>query len=110
MPGTVLHLPARGSCPHATGQMTLVTTNTRVMVGGQPAATTVDTATIAGCVFNVNGKPQQCASVQWTPAARVKINGMPVVLNPGPHVCQSADQVPNGPLVVTYCQSRVIAT
>jgi hypothetical protein len=91
--------------------MQIASSNTRVMVSGQPVATATDVGTIAGCAFTVVNKPQFCAVVKWlAPATRVLINGTPALLLPGPHLCQSADQIPAGPPVISTCQVRVVGT
>lgn len=111
MPGPLLHVGAMGTCPHATGQMSIVSTNARVMVTGEPVATAADIGMIAGCVFAPGGKPQPCVLVKWlAPATRVLVNGSPALLLPGPHLCQSADQIPAGPPVIAVCQVRVVGT
>jgi len=89
--------------------MSIVSSNTRVLVSGQPVATAADMGVIAGCAFNVSSKPQPCVTVKWlAPAARVLVNGSPALLLPGPHLCQSAEQIPAGPPVITTCQVRVV--
>ncbi|SFF76461.1 hypothetical protein SAMN05518801_101345 [Novosphingobium sp. CF614] len=113
MPGPVLHVGAVGMCPHA-GQMAIAPGNPRVMLGGMPAATMADVATIAGCVFQVpipgGTKPQPCVTVQWlVPATRVTAGGQPLILSTSPGLCKSAEQIPQGPPTVTTVQMRVIA-
>jgi uncharacterized Zn-binding protein involved in type VI secretion len=110
MPGPLLHVGAIATCPHGMGQLTIVSSNTRVLVGGQPVATAADTGMITGCAFTLpGGKPQPCATVRWLmPAARVTVMGSPALLQPGPHLCLSADQIPAGPPIVAVCQPRVI--
>ncbi|HEY6892367.1 MAG TPA: hypothetical protein VI300_31470, partial [Solirubrobacter sp.] len=68
----LFHVGASAICPHA-GQISTITSNTRVTVSGQPVATLADTFMVAGCAFTVPpAKPQPCLKVQWlTPAARV---------------------------------------
>lgn len=111
MPGPLLHVGAIATCPHGMGQLTIISSNARVLVGGQPVATMADTGMIAGCAFTVPpGKPQPCATVRWLmPATRVLVGGQPALLQPGPHLCLSADQIPAGPAIVSVCQARVIA-
>ncbi len=111
MAGPVLHVGAVATCPHGMGKVSILSTNMRVLVGGQPVATVADMGIIAGCAFTVRGpKPQPCTSVQWiAPAARVTVNGQPVLLQSGVHLCVSADQIPAGPPVVVVCQLRVVA-
>lgn len=111
MPGPLLHVGAAAQCPHA-GQVSVVTSNTRVLVSGQPVATLADTYPIAGCAFTVPGpKPQPCLTVRWlVPAARVRVNGSPALLQTSAGLCQSAEQVPQGPPTVTAVQTRVVGT
>lgn len=111
MPGPLLHVGAVASCPHGMGQLSIISSNSRVLVGGQPVATAADTGAIAGCAFTVpTGKPQPCMATQWlTPSTRVTVGGQPALTQPGPHLCLSADQIPAGPAIVSVCQSRVIA-
>lgn len=98
-------------CPHA-GQVTFITTNTRVLVSGQPVVTMTDMLSIAGCPFQVpvgpGTKPQPCITGRWLVAAtRVLINGQPAVLLTSTGLCQSAEQIPQGPPTVVQTQTRV---
>lgn len=111
MPGLLYHLGATAICPHG-GQVQVISTNARVMVGGQPVATMGDQYLVAGCAFTVPGpKPQPCIKVQWlVPATRVLVNGQPVILQTSTGLCQSAEQIPQGPPTVVATQPRVIGT
>lgn len=107
MPGPVFHVGAVATCPHL-GQVTTVPGNPRVTVSGMPVATMSDQFLVAGCIFTVGSKAQPCVKVQWlAPAARVKVMGVPVILAPGPGVCQSIEQIPQGPPAVMTVQPRV---
>ena len=108
MPGFLFHVGAAAICPHG-GQVTTISTNTRVMVSNQPVATASDTFVVAGCAFTVPGpKPQPCVIVQWlVPAIRVLINGQPAILQDSVGLCQSAEQIPQGPPTVITTQPRV---
>jgi hypothetical protein len=114
MPGPLIHVGITAMCPHG-GSISVVTSNTRVLVSGQPVATLADNYPIAGCPFQipfgVGTKPQPCVRVQWVaPAARVKVMGQPVILQASTGVCQSAEQIPQGPPSVTVAQTRVVGT
>jgi hypothetical protein len=111
MPGSLLHVGAAAICPHA-GQISIVSTNTRVLVASQPVATASDTYLVAGCPFTLPApKPQPCMSVRWlVPALRVRVNGQPAVLQTSAGVCQSAEQIPQGPPSVVAVQPRVQGT
>lgn len=107
MPGFLLHVGASALCPHG-GQVSVIPSNTRVLVTGQPVATLADTYLVAGCAFNVSGKPQPCVKVQWVaPATRVLINGQPAILHTSPGLCQSPEQIPQGSPIVAATQTRV---
>jgi hypothetical protein len=76
-----------------------------------PAATMADQYLIAGCVFNVAGAPHPCVRVQWlVPAVRVTASLMPLILQTSVGLCLAADQVPQGPPVVSSTQPRVLGT
>jgi hypothetical protein len=88
---------------------------TRVLVSGQPVATTANLSTVTGCPFTLPGpKPSPCVRVQWTmPATRLLVMGAPPLLQtlPGPGTgagqCLSPEQAPQGPPVVIAVQPRV---
>ncbi len=111
MPGLLYHVGAQTVCPHA-GQATTISSNTRVLVSGQPVATLSDTTTVGGCPFTVPGpKPQPCMTVKWlVPAARVLVNGQPALLQTSTGICQSAEQIPQGPPTIVATQTRVIGS
>jgi len=105
------HVGITAICPHG-GQVSVVSTNTRVKVMGQYAAVMGDTYTVAGCPFQIpvgpGTKPQPCVKVQWiVPALRVKVMGKQVLLKASPGICLSAEQIPQGPANVMMTQMRV---
>jgi hypothetical protein len=108
MPGFLVHVGARVACPHQ-GQVSIVSSNTRVLLLGQPAATLADTYPTTGCTFTLPGpKPQPCLTVRWlTPATRVLISSQPAILQASSGLCLTAEQIPQGPPTVTVVQGRV---
>ncbi|SRR6266508_3959536 len=110
MPGQMVTVGATLLCPHS-GQVSIVSSNTRVMLSGQPAALLSDNYPIAGCTFTVGTKPQPCVRVQWlVPATRVFVNKEPVIVDNSSGMCLSAEQIPQGPPRVVATQVRVKAT
>ena len=114
MPGALFHAGATAQCPHS-GQVSVVSTNTKVTVGGQAVATSADTFTIAGCPFQVpagpSTKPQPCVSAKFlVPATRVTVNGSPAILQTSSGICQSAEQIPQGPPSIVQTQTKVVGT
>lgn len=115
MPGFLMHVGAACQCTHG-APANIVPAQPRVLVSGQPVATMTSQVLVAGCVFTLPGpKPQPCVTVRWLmPSARVLVMGQPAMLLPapgtGPGLCQSAEQIPQGPPIVSAVQPRVIAT
>lgn len=111
MPGPVLHAGTVAQCPHG-GVLNIIAAGPRVLVSGMPAAVLTDQGLVAGCAFTVPpGKPQPCVTTKWiTGAMRVMANGVPLLINPCVAICQSAEQIPGGPPVITSSQTRVIAS
>lgn len=110
MPGFILNSGSTVVCPHG-GSVSIITSNQRVKVDGQPAVTLNDTYTVGGCAFTVGTKPQPCVKVQWVaPATRVRVGGQPVILQDSSGLCQSAEQIPQGPPNVVMTQIRVKGT
>lgn len=112
MPGPIYHVGATAMCPHG-GQMTTISSNTRVLVNGMPAATMADVSTVAACAFQLPAgpTPSPCLKVQWiVPATRVTVMGQLVLLQTSQNLCLSPAQAPQGPATVTVNQTRVIAT
>ena len=107
MPGFLFHVNATAMCPHA-GRVQVISSNTRVMVSSLPAATLGDTYLVAGCPFTVGPKYQPCIKVQWlVPSGRIMINGQPAILQTSSGLCQSAEQIPQGPPQIVATQTRV---
>jgi hypothetical protein len=118
MPGLLLHVNAVMQCTHG-AKGTIAPSQPRVLVSGQPIATMVSLITVAGCPFQipppVGPKPQPCVTVKWTmPSTRFLVGGQPAALlptpGPGPGICQSVEQIPQGPPIVGAVQARVIGT
>ena len=115
MPGFLMHVNATLQCTHAAPGM-IAPSQPRVLVSGQPIATMSSLITVAGCPFTVPGpKPQPCVKVQWTmPSTRFVVGGQPAALvpapGPGPALCMSAEQIPQGPPIVSAVQARVLGS
>jgi hypothetical protein len=116
MPGYVLHVGATVQCTHA-ATASIAPSQTRVVTLSGPAATISDLISVSGCPFQVpigtGTKPQPCVKVQWLlVSTRVQAGGQPLLLatpGSGGGLCQSAEQIPQGPPVVAVVQQRVFA-
>jgi hypothetical protein len=113
MPGFLLHVGAVVQCTHGIPAI-IPPMQPRVLVSAQPVAPFTSIITVAGCPFVVALKPQPCVTIRWLmPSTRVLVMGQPAAViaapGPGPAICQSPDQIPNGPPIVSFVQPRVIA-
>jgi len=106
MPGFLLHQGATVMCLHG-GQAQPTAPNSRVKVSGQPIVMQPSPHTVAGCPFALGAVASPCVTAQWvTAAARVRANGMPVLLQDSQAVC-----APNGTGVqIPVTQVRVRGT
>lgn len=117
MPGFLVHIGAITNCTHA-GPVTANPSGTpRVFVNAaQPVLTITDLHKVAGCPFQAPAptpsgtKPQPCVLVRVEPATRVFINGQPAAILTPAAICQSIEQIPQGPPNSSAIQKRVIAT
>lgn len=114
VPGLLLHVAGVVSCTHQ-APVSAPPSQTRVLASGQPLATAADVMTVTGCPFQVpvgtGTKPQPCVKILWSmPSTKVALSGQPALLAPAPGtgagVCQSAEQIPQGPPVVKGLQAR----
>jgi hypothetical protein len=105
------------SCFHG-GPVTVVKTNNRVKAEGsryllryssdKPGAS--DTFLVIGCTFNVFGSPSPCVRVTWSnQSKRVKIMGVPVLLESSVGIGRNAAGVAQGPVRIMGPQSRAKA-
>jgi hypothetical protein len=107
MPGYLLAVNSTLMCSHA-GQFSIITSNSKVKLDGQPAVTQQDTCTISGCPFMVSLAPHPCVLAKWlVVATRVKIGSNFAVLKDSTALCQAADQAPQGPPNIVVTQMKV---
>ncbi len=92
MTGFLVHVGASIICPHG-GQILPSTSNTRVLVSGQPVVTLSDTYPIVACSLTAaaaTGGPPPCVTTQWSkPSLRITINEQPAILADSIGVCQN---------------------
>jgi hypothetical protein len=109
MPGPLFHVGAVAMCPHG-GQITTISSDTRVLASGMPVALVTDQFTVVGCAF-APGAPQPCVMVQWTaPTVETLINGQPAITAASVGLCIAANGAPNGPAIVVSTQTLAVAS
>ena len=94
-------------CPHG-GTVLLSTSNTLVQIDGGYALLLTDVHAVVGCPFTTPApKYQPCVSVRWmSGATQTRVNQIPVLLQTSAGLCFSAEQIPQGPPIVSQVQSR----
>ena len=94
-------------CPHG-GMVQIISTNTRVQMGGGFAARSSDTFVIAGCPFMVALVPHPCVQVQWVqPAARSQVVSDFTLTEASVGLCLAPDHTPQGMVLIAMTQPQV---
>ena len=110
MAGNTLTELTQMVCPHG-GVVSFKSANALVKVQGAAVLLSTDVGTVAGCPFTLPGpKPSPCITVRWlAPTANRKstIGGVPTVSQGTTGLCYSAEQAPQGPVVILQNQSGV---
>jgi hypothetical protein len=112
MAGHVLTTQTKMQCPHG-GQVQAVSANTTVSAGsGAYVLRMSDTFSIAGCPFQIPAPPgtipSPCVRVQWTVAdMRVKVGQQQTLSEGSVGLCFSAQQAPQGTVIVVSTQMQV---
>ena len=102
------------TCPHG-GQVKAITTNTKVKSEGTKFLLRItDSFTIVGCPFVVTpptpATPSPCIIVQWSnPAQKVKVIGIPVLLETSIGLCLNPAGIPQGPVTIISTQKTTKA-
>jgi hypothetical protein len=114
MPGYLVTTSASVNCTHG-ASVSIVSGNARVKAGGAYVAVLSDSGTVSGCPFQIpvgaGTKPQPCVTVRFlVPATRVRIGGQPALIQTSSGICQSAEQIPQGPPTIVSTQTQVKAT
>jgi hypothetical protein len=103
---------AQAQCPHGAGKVAFLSSATKVLIQSGLPLVVGDKGTVAGCPFTIPlSKPQPCvtALVPMT-AIKVLIENKPAVLKGPADMCQSAEQIPQGPVAYANFQTKVLAT
>lgn len=110
MAGNLLNTNSTLQCPHG-GSVSIVSANTRVKADSAYAALSTDTFTISGCPFQIPAAPSPipspCVTVKWVVTnMRTKTNSTPNLSQSCVGICQSASQIPQGPVVIANTQTK----
>jgi hypothetical protein len=110
MAGNTLNVNSILQCPHG-GFVQIISANVRVKVDGAFAALATDQSVVSGCPFQIpigtGTKPSPCITVRWLVTdLRVKVNGTPTLSTSSVGICQTAEQIPQGPVSIVNTQVR----
>jgi uncharacterized Zn-binding protein involved in type VI secretion len=107
----IVTMATKIQCPHGIPG-NVMTSTAKVMIDNMPPLVMGDKGMISGCPFQLPGpKPSPCVTAMLTKAAtKVLAENKPVLLMNPADMCQSPEQAPQGPVVWTTIQSKVLAT
>lgn len=109
MASPVLQLGCIMMCPHG-GQVQVVPSQSKVLLGRQPALLSTDSFTVLGCPFTVGTKYQPCVTVMWSGAAtKLQVTGQSPLLQSSIGLCKSAEGIPQGTVLIIGVQTKVTA-
>jgi len=108
--GNTLNVNSTLQCPHG-GAVQIISANVRVKVDGAYAALSTDQFVISGCPFQIPAPsgtiPSPCLTVKWVVTdMRAKVNSTQTLSRSSVGLCQNAQQVPQGPVVIANTQVR----
>lgn len=98
-------------CPHAIPG-TLLSSASKVLVLGMPPLVMGDKGTVAGCPFQLPGPtPSPCVTLMFTGASsKVLVEGKPALKMNPPDMGHAATQAPQGPVIWSSIQTKVLAS
>ena len=111
MAGFILNRRSVIVCPHGGLVTHLPMIRTTYRVDGDLPMLLADHYTVAGCSFMMptgpTVAPNPCHQIQWSAGStRLKIQGSPALLDTSVGLCVSIMGIPQGPAIITYCQTR----
>jgi hypothetical protein len=103
----LLNMSSMLMCPHG-GTVSIVTSNSKVMVGGDLAVMSSDTFIVAGCPFIIGLVPHPCVQIQWVqPAARSQVLGDFTLTEDSVGLCIAVDESVQGTVLIMLAQPQV---
>jgi hypothetical protein len=110
MAGNTLNVNSTLQCPHG-GSIKIISTNVRVKVDNAYAALSTDQYMVSGCPFQIpigtGTIPSPCLTVKWILSdMRVKVNSTATLSRSSVGLCQNAQQVPQGAVVIANTQVK----
>ena len=109
MAGDTLNINSTLQCPHG-GSVQIISANTRVKVGNAYAALSTDQFIISGCSFQIpigtGTKPSPCMTVRWVVSdLKANVNSGATLTTSSVGICQTAEQIPQGKVLIVNTQA-----
>jgi hypothetical protein len=87
-----------------------IPSQTKVTANGQAILLATDATTITGCPFVIGVVPHPCVTVQWSGlATKVTIQEQAPLLDSSTGLCQGPDGAPQGTVLLSGVQTKVMA-
>ena len=111
MAGATLNVGANLQCPHG-GAVQIATLNQSVKAESLYAALAGDQYAVVGCPFQIPAPPvtvpSPCLTVNWKLTdMRVTVNGDATLSTTSVGLCENAQKVPQGAVIISNPQQRV---
>jgi hypothetical protein len=95
-------------CPHG-GQVMQIPSQSTVLAGQQPVLLATDAMTVVGCSFVIGTVPHPCVTVQWSALAlKSTVQQQAPLLATSVGLCQGPDGAPQGTVIMTGVQTKVL--
>jgi len=108
MSAPVVQFGSTMMCPHG-ATVLQIPSQSVVLAGGQPVLLPQDAISIVGCPFVIGIVPHPCVVVQWTGVAtQSTVQGEPPLLASSVGLCQSIDGSPQGVVIMSGVQTKVL--
>jgi hypothetical protein len=88
-----------------------IASQSAVTAGGQPVLLPSDVTSIVGCPFFIGTVAHPCVTVQWSGTAmKTQVQQQAPLLATSVGVCQGPDGAPQGTVIISGVQTKVIGT
>ena len=109
MAGNVLTTASTVKCTHG-GQVTLLTSNSKVLARGAPVLLETDVHPVVGCPFTVGPKYSPCVRIEWSAGSQqMSVGGTPVLTRSSVGKCYGAEGAVQGVATVVNTQPKASA-
>jgi hypothetical protein len=110
MSSPLVQLGCSMMCPHGATVMQ-IPSQSSVLADNQPVLLPTDAMTVVGCTFFIGNVPHPCVTVQWSGlATKTTVQQQAPLLATSVGVCQGPDGAPQGTVIMSGVQTKVLGT